>query len=84
MLLQALLAGLVAKLRFYTLSGIAGYTATIRGMYKFVKAKNYPKCWWLRPMTYVFLRAGVPVQCLPRQLRAVLPTQPTVTADKDY
>ena len=65
MILQGLLMGLASKLRFYTGDGLGGYTATIRRMYQFVKAKRYPCSWWVRPLTLALVRVGAALPCLP-------------------
>ena len=70
MILPGLLMGLASKLRFYTGDGLGGYTATIRRMYQFVKAKRYPCSWWVRPLALV--RVGAALPCLPSLLREVL------------
>ena len=72
MLVPALVMGLVSKLRFYSAPGIGGFTGTVRRIYQFVKARNYPKRWWLRPLAVSFVRVGVAVPCLPPLLRTVL------------
>ena len=72
MLVPALVMGLVSKLRFYSAPGIGGFTGTVRRIYQFVKARNYPKRWWLRPLAVAFVRVGVAVPCLPPLLRTVL------------
>ena len=72
MLLPALVMGLVSKLRFYSAPGIGGFTATVRRIYRFLKARGYPKRWWIRPLAVAFVRTGVPVPCLPRLLRRIL------------
>ena len=72
MLLPALVMGLVSKLRFYSVPGIGGFTATVRRIYRFLKARGYPKRWWIRPLAVAFVRTGVPVPCLPRLLRRIL------------
>ena len=69
MLLPGLLAGLAGKLRFYTVAGVRGYTATIRAMYAFVARKRYPSGWWLRPFALQLMRSGAHIACLPRRLR---------------
>ena len=51
-----------------------GYAATVRGMYNFVKAKNYPLRRWLRPLALAFLRVGVRPSLLPDALKRVLGT----------
>lgn len=72
MLLPGLLHGLAAKLRFYTAEGATGYTATIRGMVAFLKAKGYPSAWWRRPFGLALLRVGADRQVLPRSLKVAL------------
>ena len=69
MLIPGLVMGLVSKLRFYSASGVAGYTATIRKMYQFMKSLSYPKRWWLRPLAVALVRVGAPIVCLPPLLR---------------
>ena len=61
MLLEALLMGLVSKLRFYTAPGIGGFTATVRRSFQFLKARKYPKRWWFRPLAVALVRVGVAV-----------------------
>ena len=70
--LPGLLSGLAAKLRFYTSPGVDGYSATIRAMYTFVKAKRYPSRWWRRPFALALLRVGAHPACLPRPLQQAL------------
>ena len=72
MLLPGLLAGLAAKLRFYTASNVGGYTATVRRMYAFVRQRGYPRKFWMRPFALALLRCGVPVPCMPKLLRRVI------------
>ncbi len=72
MLLPGLLHGLAAKLRFYTTEEAQGYTATINGMYQFVKAKGYPSGWWWRPFALALLRVGARREVLPRPLKVSL------------
>ena len=72
LLLPGLLAGLAAKLRFYTAANVGGYTATVRRMYAFVRQRGYPRKLWMRPFALALLRCGVPVPCLPRLLRRVI------------
>ena len=76
MLLPGLLMGIVSKLRFYAAPGIGGFTATVRRIYRFVKARGYPKRWWLRPLAIAFVRVGVAAPCLPQPLRVALSWQP--------
>ena len=76
MLLPALIVGLVSKLRFYSAPGVRGFTATVRRIYQFIKARGYPKRWWLRPLAVAFLRVGVAFPCLPHLLRTVLAAPP--------
>ena len=64
--------GVVSKLRFYTAPEVGGFTATIRRIYQFLKARGYPTRWWLRPLAIAFVRVGVAVPCLPRLLRFAL------------
>ena len=72
MLIPGLVMGLASKLRFYGAPDIAGYTATIRRMYQFVKKRSYPKRWWLRPLAVALVRVGAPIACLPPLLRLAL------------
>ena len=72
MLLPAFLQGLAAKIRFYCCPEVGGFTATVRSMYTFVKAKKYPSWWWLRSFALALPRVGVQPACLSRQLRIVL------------
>ena len=76
MILPGLLMGLASKLRFYTLEGVGGYTATIRRMYQFVKSKGYPSSWWVRPLALALLRVGAVLYCLPPLMREALGSQP--------
>ena len=69
MLIPGLVMGLVSKLRFYSASGVAGYTATVRKMYQFMKSLSYPKRWWLRLLAVALVRVGAPIVCLPALLR---------------
>ena len=72
LLLASLLSGLAAKIRFYTNPHIAGFTATLRLMCRYISAKGYPIKWWAYNFGLALLRNGVPLGCLPRNLRAVL------------
>ena len=65
MLQPGLLAGLAGKLRFYTVAGVGGYTATIRATYAFVGRKHYPASWWLRPFALQLMRSGAHLACFP-------------------
>ena len=75
LLLPGLLMGTVSKLRFYTAAGVGGFTATVRRIYQFLKARGYPKRWWLRPLAVALVRVGVALPCLPRPLRVALSWQ---------
>ena len=72
MLIPGLVMGLASKIRFYCVSGVAGYTATIRRMYSFLKSRSYPKRWWLRPFAVALVRVGAPIVCLPPLLRSAI------------
>ena len=72
MLLPGLLHGLAAKLRFYTVEGAEGFSATVRAMVSFLKARGYPADWWMRPFALSLLRVGVHPAVLPRGLRRAL------------
>ena len=72
LLIPGLVMGLASKLRFYCVPGVAGYPATIRRMYQFVKGLGYPTRWWLRPLAVALVRTGAPVACLPPLLRLAL------------
>ena len=72
LLLPALLAGLAAKMRFYTSPGVAGYTETVRKMYAFLRGRGYPRSWWMRGFALALTRCGVPIGCLPRPLRTAM------------
>ena len=72
LLLPALLAGLAAKIRFYTAPGVAGYTETVRKMYAFLRDRGYPRSWWMRGFALALARCGVPIGCLPRPLRVAM------------
>ena len=76
MLLPGLIMGIVSKLRFYAAPEVGGFTATIRRIYQFLKARGYPTRWWLRPLAVAFVRVGVAVPCLPRLLRYALTWPP--------
>ena len=56
MLLPALIMGVVSKLRFYAAPEVGGFTATIRRIYRFLKARGYPTRWWLRPLAIACTR----------------------------
>ena len=84
MLLPGLVMGLVSKLRFYTATGIGGFTATVRRIFHFLKAREYPKRWWLRPLAVALVRVGVAVPCLPQLLRTVLSSPPTQRRNNYY
>ena len=45
MLLPGLLMGMASKIRFYCGPNIGGFTATVRRIYQFLKARKYPKRW---------------------------------------
>ena len=72
MLLPGLVMGLASKLRFYSAPGVGGFTATVRRIYQFLKARGYPKRWWLRPLAVALVRVGVALPCLPPLLRKAL------------
>ena len=72
MLLDSLLSGLAAKVRFYCHPDISGFTATIRLMNKFIAAKEYPRRWWAYNFAVALLRNGVPFPCLTRSMRKLL------------
>ena len=72
MLLGSLLCGLAAKVRFYCHPGVAGFTATLRAMCRFISERGYPQHWWVYGFAVALLRNGVPIGCLPRQLRRKL------------
>ena len=72
MLIGSLLSGLAAKVRFYCHPDVAGFTATLRAMYRFVSARRYPHSWWTYDFAVALLRNGVPIGCLPRPLRRLL------------
>ena len=71
LLLPGLLAGLAAKLRFYSATNVSGYTATVRRMYAFVRQRGHPRRLWMRPFAVALLRCGVPMLCMPKLLRKV-------------
>ena len=72
MLIPGLIMGLVSKLRFYTTPKVGGFTATVRCIYQFMKARRYPTRWWLRPLAVALVRVGVAVPCMPPLLRKAL------------
>ena len=72
MLLNAVLLGLAAKVRFYCHDSVAGFTATVRLMCRFVASKGYPRAWWEYSFGLALLRNGVPLPCLPRTMRKIL------------
>ena len=72
MLLRSLLYGMAAKVRYYCHRNVAGFTATLRAMCRFISARGYPHHWWTHEFAVALLRNGVPMGCLPRQLRRKL------------
>ena len=65
LLLPALLAGLAAKMRFYTSPGVAGYTETVRKMYAFLRGRGYPRSWWMRGFALALTRVVCPLVASP-------------------
>ena len=61
MFIPGLIMGLVSEPRFYTTSKVGGFTATVRSIYQFMKARRYPTRWWLRPLAVALVRIGVAV-----------------------